>query len=303
MLDKYIWGDVSRISPEAPVQVVNALKETYAPGGASNVASNVSSLGANVSLYGILSKDLYSEEIKRLCQEKNISLKYFQINRPTIVKERTIAHRQQVVRKDYGEINLEKITLSLQDQILDSLKSEIGDYHLVILSDYDKHLFCDPLTNKIISLANSNNIPTLVDPKPINFDLFTGCRIICPNKKEAEKMSGIKYQNGNSVLMQIGSTLSQRSGAEYVIITCGEEGVFSYHEGDSLFIPTIAKQIADETGAGDTFAATLGLGFVSNLKIHDAVRLANYAAGIVVEKVGTATTTTEEILAYLNSEQ
>jgi len=303
ILDRFRWGKVRRINPEQPAApLVNIYSETYVLGGAANVANNIVSLRANATLYGILGNDRYAAEIQNHCDEKSILLRGFYNDKPSIVKERVMAHGQQMIRLDCGEDDgggLEKITKEIQDNILQSLEKEIRNYDLIILSDYNKFLFNNRFSQSIIALANSNNLHTIVDPKPDNADFFKNCTIICPNKDEAEKITGIKYSNGEDILTRIGKSLSQKINAKYVIITCSEDGVFSYHDGNSLFIPTIAKEVADVTGAGDTFAAALGLGFASNLNIHNAAKLANYAAGVVVEKIGTATPTIEEIEAYL----
>ena len=210
-----------------------------------------------------------------------------------------MADRQQVARLDFGEINIENLPRELEEEILDKMKRTISEYDIIVLSDYNKGLFNSFLSRGIIEAANSCKIPTLVDLKPVNMDFFNGCTIICPNKHEAQEMSGIKYQNGNETLSEIGKKLSERMNSEYVIITCGEDGAFSYHNGSSEFIPTFARQVSDVTGAGDTFAAALALGFSSGLSIHDSARLANYAASIVVEKVGTATASLEELISRI----
>ena len=307
ILDRFTWGNIRRVNPEQPASpLVEVTSESYTLGGAANVANNIASLSGRVTLYGVIGDDMHGNQIINECHEKEINFISFIHNQSTIVKQRLMAHNQQITRIDYGEKDLETISLQTQDSILESLRQEIKNYDLVILSDYNKHIFTYQFSQRIISLSNSLGIPIIVDPKPKNIDFFQNCTIVCPNKHEAESIAEIEYSNGsnrNEALLKISQKIATRVNSTYVTITCGEDGVFSYHHNnDSRFIPTYAKQVADVTGAGDTFAAALALGFSSGLKIHDAARLANYAAGIVVEKVGTATPSIEELSAKLISQ-
>ena len=299
LLDKFSWGEVNRVNPEQPAApLVKIIKEDYALGGAANVANNIVSLGGKCCLYGVIGRDYAGERIKKMCNFRKIVFKDFRYKK-TLLKQRIMAHGQQIVRMDFGEKEILKIGNRLQNKIIDSLKEEIGKFDFIILSDYDKFLFNKEFSSRIISLAQKNNTPILVDPKPHNLDFFKGCYLICPNKKEAEIMSGITYSNGIETLEKMAKILAEKVNAKYIIITCGEDGVFSYANGEKNFIETKAVEVADVTGAGDTFASALSLGLSCNLNIDDAVSLANYAAGIVVGKVGTATTNIEEIKNYL----
>jgi len=295
LLDKFSWGEVNRVNPEQPAApLVRIIKENYVLGGAANVANNIVSLGAKCCLYGVIGRDYSGERIKKMCRFKKIIFKDFRYKK-TILKQRIMAHGQQITRMDFGEKEISKIGGALQDKIIGSLKKEIKKYDFIILSDYDKFLFNQEISSRIINLARENNIPVLVDPKPINLEFFKGCYLICPNKKEAEIMSGIKYSNGVETLEKMARILSEKINSRYVIITCGEDGVFSYGGEENRFIGTKAREVSDVTGAGDTFASVLALGLACKLDINDAVTLANYAAGIVVGKVGTATATINEI--------
>ena len=295
-LDRFSWGEINRTNPEQPAaHLVKVLKESFVLGGAGNVANNIASLGAKCSLYGILGKDSSGNKIKKMCKNKNIFLRSFSNNKPTIVKQRIMAHGQQITRMDFGEKNIKKINPNMRKKLINLLKKEITNFDFIILSDYDKCFFDKEMCSEIINLAKEKNIPTLVDPKPNNIDFFNGCSLICPNKKEAEKITGIKYLNEKGTLMEIAKILSNKINSQYVIITCGEDGMFSYHDGNGDFVETQAQEVVDVTGAGDTFAATMTLSLASGLKIHDAARLANYAAGVVVEKIGTATPKIKEI--------
>ncbi|MFC1682396.1 bifunctional heptose 7-phosphate kinase/heptose 1-phosphate adenyltransferase [Nanoarchaeota archaeon] len=303
ILDRFSIGEVERVNPEQPAaHLVKITKEKYVLGGAANVANNLSSLGAHCTLYGLLGNDGPSKMIMKLCRSNKIKLKYFNSNSKTIVKQRVIAHSQQITRMDFGEKKLRKITNSTKEKIINQLKRDIKFYDFIILSDYDKALFTEELTREIISLARDFNIRILADPKPQNIDFFKGVFLISPNKSEAEKITKIKYEPKQEILEKIGENLCKRINSRYVIITCSEDGVFVYDNESkkSSLIKTQAKEVSDVTGAGDTFAATLVLALASGLEIYDSVKLANHAAGIVVGKVGTATISLNELQKSLN---
>lgn len=298
VLDKFSWGKIDSLNPEMPAapKVKIMPTPTYALGGAANVANNVVALNANCYLYGTIGKDKEGKKIINLCEKADINL-IKEYHGQTIMKERVMAYGQQIVRLEYGEWQLEKIGRNIQKKVIKNLERDLNKCDFIILSDYDKTFFNEEFSQQIIKLANSKKIPTLVDTKPSNLNYFKDCYIICPNKKEAEIMTGIKYNNGKDRLIEIGKKLSKMLNSRYSIITCGQDGVFSYDNktGDSLMIKTKAKEVANVTGAGDTFAAVLALGLSSQLNISQAVELANYSSGVVVEKVGTVTPTIEEI--------
>jgi len=294
ILDKFSWGEIKKLNPEqhaAPNVNVEENEETYALGGAANVANNIVSLGGKCELYGVLGKDYSGEKIKELCKEKGIILKPVYNGNKTLLKQRIMAHGQQVTRLNYGEKNRKKIDLRYQKNIEENL--EKCDF--IIFSDYNKGFFNDKLSQQIIKSANTKKIPILVDSKPQNLHYFKDCTIIRPNKKEAFQMTGIKYENKKDVLEEMGRKLCERVNSKYAIITLGKDGVFKYEKEKSVMIETKARQVRDVTGAGDTFAATLALSLASGLSMSEAIKIANYASGVVVEKQGTATTTTDEI--------
>ena len=300
VLDRFTWGDVERVNPEQPASpLVKVKSESYKLGGAANVAENLSSLGVSCCLFGVIGKGIYGNMIKELCINKKIKFKYFCNDKPSFVKQRIMAHRQQITRLDFGEEGLEKITPELQEQIMKILRNELAEncYDFIILSDYDKGLLNNEFSQQVINLAKSKNIPVHVDLKPKNVIFFKGCTIISPNKMEAQEIAGIEYSNGKDVLVKMGESLSEKVNSRYVTITLGKDGVFAYdvQNKDCLIVETKAREVADVSGAGDTFAATLPLGLSCGLGLFDAVRLANYASGVVVEKVGTAVPTIEEI--------
>jgi rfaE bifunctional protein kinase chain/domain len=299
ILDKFSWGEIDSLNPEMPAAPKVKIKPgtTYALGGAANVASNISSLGANCTLCGVIGDDENSKRIIDLCSKRNIHLILEHHNKQTITKERVIAHGQQVVRLEYGEWGLEKIDEAIQKNVIRNLEEILSEFNFIVLSDYDKSFFTKGLSQKIIKLANSKKIPTLVDPKPVNWSYFKGCNIISPNEKEAETITGIKYNNGENRLTKMGGKLSEKLNSRYSVITCGKDGVFGYDREtkDYFMVETKAREVKDVTGAGDTFAAILALGLSSKLDMNDSIKLANYGSGIVVEKVGTAVTGIDEI--------
>jgi len=299
MLDRWVWGDVERISPEAPIPIVKVHNITKSPGGAANVAMVITLLNAHLDLYCVLGNDINGNILMDLCREKNIQIFPFYDSHPTIVKERVIARNQQIVRIDYGEENLKKIEPEIQREILELLRGNISDYDALILSDYNKKMFTENFTKEIIEMANSFEIPTIVDPKPSNIDFFKGCTVLCPNKEEAEKISGIKYRDYED-LIKIGERLCERVSSKYAIVTCDKQGAFIYNNGDYRMARAIAEpdKVSDVTGAGDTFAGTLALGLASKLDIYDSVKLANCAAGFSVEGVGIANPEGKDVIEY-----
>jgi rfaE bifunctional protein kinase chain/domain len=305
MLDRTEWGEISkRINPEnQKVNIINVRKEIFYLGGAGNVARNISSLGAKSTLYGVIGNDIYGNRIKELAKESRVNTENLvRINQPTIVKARIFINGDYKHRADLGEKNLRKIYPEIQNELINALKRNIKDYHAIILSDYNKHLFSEDFAKKIINLARERNIPVLVDTKPQNISLFKGAYLVSPNKKEAEEITGIKYKNDKKTLYKIGKKLTEKINSKKAIITLGSEGAYLFDDGNSEMIPAKAKRVVEVTGAGDTFIATLALGVISKLKTSKAVELANCASGIVVEKQGTATTNVSEILQAINQE-
>ncbi len=298
LLDKFSWGRIERVNPEQPAApVVRILKENYLLGGAANVANNIIALGSKCCLYGLIGNDVYGEEIKKLCEDKNIGFKEFYGENPTIIKQRIMSHGQQVARIDLGEANLKRISKENKEKIYKSLEKEIKKYDVILMSDYDKGFFDEELAQNIINFAKKENIMTFVDPKPSNISYFKGSTIVSPNKKEAEIITKIKYSNDEKTLEQITKKLCSIADSNYVVITCGKDGVTTYdrEKDKNLFLKTERISIANPTGAGDTFAATFALSFASEPDIEKATRLANSAAGISVSKIGTYAVTAREL--------
>lgn len=305
MLDQFLFGDSKRINPDRPgAPLLKVEMEKYILGGAGNVANNIVSLGGSCDLWSVFGNDPSGEKIKELCKESKINLENFYDKNPTIVKLRGIGDMgHYLCRFDFGEANLKKINQEVENKILSSFSENSDKYDFVIFSDYDKTIFTKGLVYNLINKSNSKGINSLADPKPKNIDFFKDCAIICPNEKEAEEMTQIRYSNGKEILTKMGEALSERINSKYVVITCGKDGAFFYDKKNSSYesIPTRAKAVMDVTGAGDTFAAALALSMACKANIRDCVEIANYAAGVVVGKVGTATVTTDEIKEFLEN--
>ncbi len=295
MLDQFVWGEVSRISPEAPVPVVEVEKESFLLGGAANVANNLRSLDASPILAGIVGHDAFGETIFQLCQTTGIDTSGLEKDpaRPTTLKTRIVARGQQVVRVDRESNG--PISESTAANLIARLDKAINRCHCIVISDYNKGVICEGLMNFVINLANEKNIPTLVDPKPVNRNLYKGAKVITPNKKEAEDMAAMPLGDENEI-EQAASNLSKDLGLEIVLVTRGPEGMALWQKEKGLFtIPTMAREVFDVTGAGDTVISLMALGLASGLSPCEAAFLANLAAGIVVGKVGTATVSRQEL--------
>ncbi|HEB36460.1 hypothetical protein LCGC14_0887940 [marine sediment metagenome] len=293
MLDKYIWGDVIRISPEAPVPVVEVKKDTSCLGGAGNTSHNLKSLGAFPLLVGVVGNDAEGQWIKENVPDNRGIIA--DDNRPTIVKTRIIAHQQQVVRVD-----LEKkapISSMIEEQMFNFIQEE--KYDGILISDYNKGTLTKSLVNSVLSFAQEKRIPVIVDPKFENFFLFSPVTLIAPNHFEAERIVQHDCWTDSEVERAGQKILSQIS-ALYLILKRGEQGMTVFEKGKKpLHIPTGAKEVYDVTGAGDTVIATAALVLLSGGSIQEAAILANTAAGIVVGKMGTAVVTSGELLSSL----
>ena len=293
MLDKYIWGDVSRISPEAPVPVVEVKKDTSVLGGAGNVYQNLKNLGASPLLAGVVGNDSEGQWIKE--KAANSEGIFMDEERPTTIKTRIIAHQQQVVRVDYER----KIPISslAERTIFKYIQEE--KYDGILISDYNKGTLTKSLVESVLSFAHDKSIPVFVDPKIENFFLFSPVTLISPNHIEAEEIVHFECQNNTQVEKAIEKILSQVS-SRYIILKRGEQGMSVKERGKRTFhIPTIAREVYDVTGAGDTVIATASLSLLVGASILEAAILSNTAASIVVGKVGTATASIPELLESL----
>jgi D-beta-D-heptose 7-phosphate kinase/D-beta-D-heptose 1-phosphate adenosyltransferase len=304
MMDRSILGKVSRISPEAPVPVIIVEKEDFNLGGAANVAHNIRSLGGIVSLCGVLGDDENGQKIYKRIVEKGIQPEgiFFEQGRQTTVKTRIIAHHphyQQLVRVDRE--TTDHANVSTSRNLSKFLMEKINDFDGIVISDYGKGLLTRRLIEIIIKGARKSRRLIMVDPKVKNFFLYKGATVITPNTKEASEASRIPIINQSSV-EKMGRGLLKRLRCDALVITQGEKGmtIFEPHQ-EPYPVPTVAKAVYDVTGAGDTVIGTmaLALGTGAHVSVKDAASLANYAAGVVVGKVGTAIVSKEELLKVI----
>jgi rfaE bifunctional protein kinase chain/domain len=296
MMDRFIWGKVSRISPEAPVPVVLVEKETFLLGGAANVVNNIHSLGGKVSLCGVVGDDETGQKIINKLTEMGIGIHgiFVEQGRQTTVKTRIIAHQQQLVRIDRE--TTDHLSPSTFRNLSEFLKRNVEEYHGIILSDYGKGLLTRELIRFTIRRSREAKKFVLADPKLKNFFLYKGATVVTPNTAEASVASGIPIDDFPS-LKKAGEILLKRLRCNVLVVTRGEEGmaIFEPHQ-EPLLVPTVAKEVYDVTGAGDTVIGTMALALGAGAKVIDATNLANFAAGIVVAKVGTATVHQEELM-------
>lgn len=295
IMDEFIWGKVERISPEAPVPVVNVTSESLRLGGAGNVLNNVYDLGAKVFVCGIIGNDDMGKKMLQQLRQMGISTEgvIVEKDRVTTVKTRVIAHHQQVVRFD-RESKEASNSLSME-KIIIYLKKQLPGLDAVIISDYQKGMISQELLNEILPLIRKEGKIISVDPKPKHFSFYQGVTVITPNQKEASLATGIEIE-GEESLISTGRSIINTLKCKAVLITRGEEGMTLFEEGGAItHIPTVAKEVYDVTGAGDTVISAYTLALVAGSNFLEAAMLSNYAAGIVISKLGTATVSREEL--------
>jgi len=297
IIDHFIWGSVNRISPEAPVPVVNVTRENLLLGGAANVLNNIYALGGKGEMCGVIGQDIMGNHLLELLQTLGSpTLGIIKSDdRPTTKKTRVIAQHQQVVRFDREKSG--PLPPEVLKEIFSYLEKNLSSFQAVIVSDYHKGMISAELMALLMrKIKDQKNIPVIVDPKPHLLERFSGATILTPNLAEAEKMAGISITNEDE-LREAARLIKEKLGCAALLITRGEAGMALF-EGDKepLLIPTMAREVYDVTGAGDTVIATLALGLAAGLDYAEASILANRAAGIVVGKLGTATLTPEELL-------
>ena len=299
MIDHYLWGSCERISPEAPVQVINVDNESTVLGGSGNVINNLKALGAQVDVISVIGGCETSDELKILLNDINVNSKYLitQKDRITSKKSRIIAAQQQVVR--YDRESTDEISTKSQTTILNTFKKIITNYDAVLLSDYGKGVLTSDLTQSLIAIANDNNKKVLIDPKGLDYSKYKGAYLLTPNKKEASEATQINIHD-DATLTQAITQLKTNCDLDVSLITLSEQGVAVYD--DTLRThPTVAREVFDVTGAGDTVLASLGFALSCGLDIDNSVEFANLAAGVVVGKIGSATATLNEIIEYESS--
>lgn len=302
ILDHYVMGRVSRISPEAPVPVVHVESESLRLGGAANVFNNILALGGKADLCGVIGAD---ESGRLLMKELGNTRSgrggvVIDHDRPTTRKSRVIAHNQQIVRYDVeGRTELKA---PMQRKILRYVESRLRELSCVVVSDYAKGVVTATLMSEITRLAALRKLPVIVDPKVEHFGFYKGVTVITPNHFEATQAAGVHGDDDQSI-NEAGAMIRQRLGCQSVLITRGEKGMSLYEaDGAAWHLPTQARQVYDVTGAGDTVIGTLALALSTGASIKTGAILANYAAGIVVGMVGTATVTPKQLLEALGNE-
>ena len=299
MIDHYLWGSCDRISPEAPVQVVNVKNESSVLGGAGNVINNLYALNANVEVISVVGDDSVANELKALFENIGVDCSNLVVekNRKTSKKSRLIAANQQVLR--YDKESIEEISIDSQTKIMDILQKNITKYSSIILSDYKKGVLTHNLTQNIINLANKHNVKVLADPKGKDFSKYKGAYTLTPNKKEATEATNIEINDEKSLIKAL-QTLKQTCDLDIALITLSEQGIAIF-DNELIVKPTVAREVFDVTGAGDTVIASIAYALGNNLDIKDAIYFANLAAGVVVGKLGSATATLDEIFEYQSS--
>ena len=297
MLDEFVWGDVTRISPEAPVPVVDVKKESVHLGGAANVLANLLSLGARGIVIGAVGNDPAGTRLRASLREINPQADEYLVvdeTRPSTTKTRIIAHSQLVVRAD-RELRTPVSSL-IEDQIIAQLKQALAKADAFVVSDYDKGVVTPRILSAILPLA-CKHMPVLIDPKLRNFNYYRPATLVTPNHHEALRFTNTE-QNSDEGLHQAAKLIRERLDCEAVLITRGDRGMMLV-EGDSepVYVETAAREVYDVTGAGDTVIAALASSLAAGASMLESARLANHAAGIVVGKVGTATASASELTA------
>lgn len=298
MLDEWIWGAVTRISPEAPVPVVAVTDHSFTLGGAGNVANNLRALGAAVCFAGTVGDDEFGSRVRELLRGEGVDDGGVRVlrDRPTTRKTRVVAHNQQVVRADWESV----AALRAEDRaaVTAFIAARAPTCDAVIFSDYGKGL----LSREIVEAASACPL-ILADPKPHNIDLFAGITCVAPNAVEAGAIAGVAVADDAGV-ETAGARVVERLGCRYAVVTRGEHGMALFgNRGERFSVPSVARTVYDVSGAGDTVIAVLTLALAAGAAIEQAVSLANFAAGAVVEKLGTATASTDEILALVEHER
>ena len=299
IVDQYLWGSCQRISPEAPVQVIDVDYESTVLGGAGNVVNNLKKLGAQVDIISVLGSCEISRELIRLLEDIKVNTKFLitQKNRISSKKTRIIASQQQVVRYDRESSN--DIDVESQKSIIKAFNNIVNDYEVILLSDYGKGVLTHHLTQSLIKIAKKYNKKVLVDPKGTDYLKYKGAFLLTPNKKEASIATKINIQDNSSLTDAI-VKLKSMCDLDISLITLSENGIAIY-DGKLRTLPTAAKEVFDVTGAGDTVLASLGFAIACGYSIDESVAFSNLAGGVVVGKIGSATATINEIIEYESS--
>jgi len=296
MLDEFVWGDVTRISPEAPVPVVDVRRESIHLGGAANVLANLISLGARSVVIGVIGDDEPGRRLRNNLNSLGADLDSLVIDnsRPSTLKTRIIAHNQLVVRTDREQRN--PISKLVEDQVISHVKSELTNASALVVSDYDKGTITPRVLSEVLPFAYER-LPVLIDPKLRNFNFYKPATLVTPNHHEALRIANTEDDSNNG-LHEAAKVIQDRLKCDAVLITCGDRGMMLLGSDDQpSYVQTAAREVYDVTGAGDTVIATLACGLAAGATLIESATLANQAAGIVVAKVGTATASADELRA------
>jgi D-glycero-beta-D-manno-heptose-7-phosphate kinase len=304
MLDEFVWGDVTRISPEAPVPVVDIRRESVHLGGAANVLANLIALGALSSVIGVVGRDAAGERLRATLREtsglQTDDYLVMDESRPSTVKTRIIAHNQLVVRADRERRT--PVDAGTEDRLISALQGAIKEADAFVVSDYDKGAVTPRVLNEVLPLAYERGLPVLVDPKIRNFDAYRPATLVTPNHHEALRLTNSEDDTDEG-LRCAARVIRERLGCDGVLITCGERGMMLLESSNEpVYVETMAREVYDVTGAGDTVIATLAASLAAGASMLEAAILANHAAGIVVGKVGTATATADELVNSIQRE-
>jgi D-beta-D-heptose 7-phosphate kinase/D-beta-D-heptose 1-phosphate adenosyltransferase len=295
ILDEYLWGKTERISPEAPVQVVEVQRNEMRLGGAGNVMHNLVTLGCHVHVASIMGDDADGRLLTQMLEDKGVDTGgiYFAQDRVTSRKTRVIASHQQMLRIDRE--SCQAISLDLENTLLSHVRTIANGYQAILVSDYLKGVLTEGVLQQVIAVGNDLGIPVVVDPKGSDYSKYRGATLLTPNRKEAQAASGISIVDGES-LTRAGRRLCDDLDLDALVLTRSEEGMsLFFRDGSEAHLPTEAREVFDVSGAGDTVLALFGLGLGAGLSLQESAHLANLAAGVVVGKVGTSTVTADEL--------
>ena len=300
MLDRYLWGMVEKVSPEAPVPVVRLDHKSHTAGGAANVAANLSSLGCRVSVIGVVGADEDGRQLLEILQSVGIDTTAIlsTVDRPTICKTRILGGKQQMLRLDVEKSG--ELTTELNARILSGFEAQVSGCAAIILSDYGKGVLSNSVCQGIIRRGRELRIPIFVDPKGLNYAKYAGCDVISPNRMELAQATSVE-PGDLELLLEKGQRLRSDLGFGHLVVTLGELGITLLEAGGIHRFSARAREVFDVSGAGDTVIATIAAATAAGLHLHEAIRLANLAAGIVVGKLGTVPISRDELLAAVAS--
>jgi len=303
MIDHYIWGSASRLSPEAPVPIVNVKNESTTLGGAGNVVQNLVSLGAKVSVSGVIGNDASGDKLIEILEGEGVetSVVVKDSSRPTTVKSRVLVGSHQLVRID-REIS-DSISIDLENELTNKLLTHIEKADIIIFSDYNKGLFTPSFTQRLIGVAKSFNKKVVIDPKGLDYSKYKGAYIIKPNRKELAEAAKTEKIKSFTEIQGAAQVIFSQTDTDYLVVTLSEEGMAIITPRSNQLLPVKATEVFDVTGAGDTVIATISYFIAAGFSVEEACELANHAAAIVIRHVGSATTTIEQIIQNIENDK